>query len=89
MISSGAYAGVRAVDIRFQSRDQIWNPDEKLHTGLVMLVFIKQELSFQIILLALHGVIYIFVVLTFCINHGGLDVASWRVDHRWWQMRAL
>ena len=31
-VSSGAYAGIWAVYVRFQFRVQIRNPDEKLHT---------------------------------------------------------
>ena len=35
-MSSGAYAGIRAVDVQFEFRVQIQNPDEKLHIGLSM-----------------------------------------------------
>ena len=31
-----AYAGIRAVGVRFQFQVQIQNPDEKLHIGLLL-----------------------------------------------------
>ena len=33
-MTSGAYAGIWAVDVRFRFRVQIRNPDEKIHMGL-------------------------------------------------------
>ena len=29
-----------------------------------------------------------FAFLTFCTNQGGIDIFSWQVGPRWWQMRA-
>ena len=35
-MSTWAYAGIWAADVRFQFRVQIQNPDEKLHKGLLL-----------------------------------------------------
>ena len=39
LMSSQAYAGLWAADVRFQFQVQICNPDEKLHRHLSMLVW--------------------------------------------------
>ena len=59
-MSSEVYAAIRAVNVRSQFQVRIQNPDEKLHRHIPMLLLVKQELSFQILLLALYGVIFYF-----------------------------
>ena len=59
-MSSWACTGIRAVDVRFQFRVQIRNPDEKLHKALPLDFLRNPELSLPIFLLVLYGVIGIF-----------------------------
>ena len=87
-MSSRAYVGIRAVDIRFQFQIQIRNPDEN-YTDIFNLFLVKQELSFWIFLLVLYGVIVFSSFLMFCINYGGVDVVSWQIGPRWWQTRTF
>ena len=72
-MSSGAYAGIRAVDVRFQFRDQIRNSDEKLHTGLAIF-FGKTRIEFSDSIVRTLWCNVYFSFSMFCINHGDLEM---------------
>ena len=86
---SWACAGIRAVDVRFQFRVQIWNPDEN-YTQDFCWIFDQTRIEVSDFFVnALWCNWSFFQFLTFCINHGSVDVVSRRVGPRWWQMRAF
>ena len=88
-MSTGAYAGIWAADVRFQFRVQIQNPDEN-YTRDFRWIFEKSRIEFaDFFVSALWCNWNFFSISTFCINHGSVAVVSRRVGPRWWQMRAF